>query len=251
MSPSAGAERPRWYNALTQNCTTTVWLHMKAVDSSSTLDWRLLTNGYLPDLAYERGTGNTSSGLDWAAVSFITVHAARNRRDRVSSTPCGHSNAQADLTESSKADGEVVRRQLRKADGDADGGQFPRSVHRTSGSVGGANPWRTISVKGALPKRSQDPRSESDRPGAPSSAVDRAVAGGFARDPFCRTTGKGRRCGAQPPAEHRKAQPVDVTSARRTPLPGTDRALFTTARLRSRFGRQAPDRNRGRSRCAR
>ena len=61
---NAIAEQPRWYNALTQNCTTTIWHHTKAVGSGPPLDWRLLANGYLVDLAYERGTVNTSIGLD-------------------------------------------------------------------------------------------------------------------------------------------------------------------------------------------
>lgn len=61
---NAIAERARWYNALTHNCTTTIWHHTKAVGTGPTLDWRLLANGYLVDLAYERGTVNTSIGLD-------------------------------------------------------------------------------------------------------------------------------------------------------------------------------------------
>ena len=60
---NAVAERPRWYNALTQNCTTTIWHHTKAVGTGPSLDWRLLANGYLIDLAYERGTVDTSIPL--------------------------------------------------------------------------------------------------------------------------------------------------------------------------------------------
>ncbi len=58
------AEAPRWYNALTQNCTTTIWHHTKAVGSDFPLDWRLLANGYLVNLAYERGTVDTRIPLD-------------------------------------------------------------------------------------------------------------------------------------------------------------------------------------------
>ena len=61
---NAIAERPRWYNALTRNCTTTIWHHTKAVGSAPPLDWRLLANGHLIELAYERGTVNTNIGLD-------------------------------------------------------------------------------------------------------------------------------------------------------------------------------------------
>ncbi len=78
------AERPRWYNALTHNCTTTIWHHTKAVGAGLPLDWRLLANGYLVDLAYERGTVNTGTGLDeLKRQSDITarVLAAGDRQD--------------------------------------------------------------------------------------------------------------------------------------------------------------------------
>ncbi len=58
------AANPRWYNALTQNCTTTIWKHAKAVGSSFPLDWRLLANGYVLELAYQLGTVNSTVSLD-------------------------------------------------------------------------------------------------------------------------------------------------------------------------------------------
>ncbi len=58
------AARPRWYNALTQNCTTTIWDHAKAVGSRFPLDWRLLANGYVLELAYQLGTVNSEMPLD-------------------------------------------------------------------------------------------------------------------------------------------------------------------------------------------
>ncbi len=61
---NALAERPRWYNALTHNCTTTIWHHAKAVGEDIPFDWRLLANGYLVDLAYERGSVNTTLELE-------------------------------------------------------------------------------------------------------------------------------------------------------------------------------------------
>jgi hypothetical protein len=61
---NALAEKPRWYNALSHNCTTTIWHHAKAVGSDHPFQWQLLANGYLVDLAYEYGTVDTSVGLD-------------------------------------------------------------------------------------------------------------------------------------------------------------------------------------------
>jgi hypothetical protein len=58
------AAEPRWYNALTQNCTTTIWRHARAVGSSFPLDWRLLANGYVLELGYELGTVNNSMSLE-------------------------------------------------------------------------------------------------------------------------------------------------------------------------------------------
>jgi len=54
------AERPRWYHALTQNCTTTIRYHMRGVALDRPWDWRLLANGHLAELAYGRGTIDTS-----------------------------------------------------------------------------------------------------------------------------------------------------------------------------------------------
>ncbi len=61
---NALAEQPSWYNALSHNCTTSIWRHARAVGSGPRLDWRLLANGYLVDLAYQRGTVNTDMPLD-------------------------------------------------------------------------------------------------------------------------------------------------------------------------------------------
>ena len=52
--------RPRWYNAFAQNCTTTIRYHLRSVDGGGAWDWRLLANGYLPEVCYERGTVSTA-----------------------------------------------------------------------------------------------------------------------------------------------------------------------------------------------
>jgi hypothetical protein len=61
---NALADRPRWYNALTHNCTTTIWHHTNTVGLRFPVDWRLLANGYLVDLAYELGTVDTRLELE-------------------------------------------------------------------------------------------------------------------------------------------------------------------------------------------
>lgn len=60
-SINALAERPAWYNALTDNCTTTIQRHARHINpGANPFDWRLLANGRLPELLYERGRVDTS-----------------------------------------------------------------------------------------------------------------------------------------------------------------------------------------------
>ena len=47
-------EHPQWYNALTGNCTTGIRLHTEPY-SPSRLDWRLIVNGYLDEMLYQKG----------------------------------------------------------------------------------------------------------------------------------------------------------------------------------------------------
>jgi hypothetical protein len=54
------AERPRWYNALTHNCTTTIRQHAQHVAPRNPFNWRILVNGYLDELGYMRATVDTS-----------------------------------------------------------------------------------------------------------------------------------------------------------------------------------------------
>lgn len=52
-------DRPAWYNAFSQNCTTAIRTHTKAVGGFAGLDWRLLATGHLDRLLYERGVVDT------------------------------------------------------------------------------------------------------------------------------------------------------------------------------------------------
>lgn len=54
-------EDPEWYNALLDNCTTSIQRHVRDVNpQGSPFNWRLIVNGYLPELLYQRGTIDTS-----------------------------------------------------------------------------------------------------------------------------------------------------------------------------------------------
>ena len=51
---------PVWYNAASHNCTTTIRHHVQHVARGNPLDWRLLVNGYIDEMGYERGNLDTS-----------------------------------------------------------------------------------------------------------------------------------------------------------------------------------------------
>lgn len=52
------AQQPKWYNALSHNCTTTIRLHVADVIPGIPHDWRWLANGYMDELLYEMGAVN-------------------------------------------------------------------------------------------------------------------------------------------------------------------------------------------------
>jgi len=71
------ALNPRWYNTLTENCTTTIWRHARSVGSSFPLDWRILANGYVLELAHELGTVNTSLPVEELRARSMVSDKAR------------------------------------------------------------------------------------------------------------------------------------------------------------------------------
>ena len=53
-------DKSEWYNALTGNCTTEIRGHTRPYADKVTWDWRILANGYIDELAYEKGVVDTS-----------------------------------------------------------------------------------------------------------------------------------------------------------------------------------------------
>jgi uncharacterized protein DUF4105 len=53
-------KNPRWYNALTSNCTTMIRRHAQDIGAGGRFDWRILVNGRVDEMAYERGQIDTS-----------------------------------------------------------------------------------------------------------------------------------------------------------------------------------------------
>src|SRR5512139_1777361 len=67
---------PRWYNAITYNCTTTIRLHLADVVTGIPRDWRWLANGHLDELLYEMGAVNHALPFDeFKRFSYINPKA--------------------------------------------------------------------------------------------------------------------------------------------------------------------------------
>jgi len=54
------AVHPDFYNTLTTNCTTAIYIHARAVSNRSRYNWKLLLSGYTAEYMYEIGSLNTS-----------------------------------------------------------------------------------------------------------------------------------------------------------------------------------------------
>jgi Domain of unknown function (DUF4105) len=72
-------ERPRFYNTLTTNCTTTILMHTRMNPESPPMSWKVLLSGYVPDYLYELGRIDTAKPFaDLEKLSRVNerAHAA-------------------------------------------------------------------------------------------------------------------------------------------------------------------------------
>ena len=72
-------ERPRFYNTLTTNCTTTILMHTRMNPESPPMSWKILLSGYVPDYLYELGRIDTAKPFaDLEKLSRVNerAHAA-------------------------------------------------------------------------------------------------------------------------------------------------------------------------------
>jgi hypothetical protein len=75
-------ERPEWYNALTENCTTSIRQHTMPYNPNARFDWRMIVNGYIDEMLYERKAIDTS--LPFAELkkrSYINPRAQAADKD--------------------------------------------------------------------------------------------------------------------------------------------------------------------------
>ena len=73
-------KQPRFYNALTRNCTTTIQIHANASrpDAPPPLDWRLIMSGHVDELLYDRGAIAQTLPFDELRQQSRIDLAARN-----------------------------------------------------------------------------------------------------------------------------------------------------------------------------
>jgi hypothetical protein len=70
------AEQPEFYNALVDNCTTGIRVHTERIGAANPWDWRILANGTIDQMLYERGRIDTSRPFDEVrAASSIDARA--------------------------------------------------------------------------------------------------------------------------------------------------------------------------------
>lgn len=75
-------EKPKWYNALTHNCTTSIRGHA-VPHRKRRLDWRLVVNGHLDRMLYERGDVDNSLPFeDFRKACFINDKAVKLSLDQ-------------------------------------------------------------------------------------------------------------------------------------------------------------------------
>jgi hypothetical protein len=57
-------EQPEFYNTLTTNCTTTIWVNSKINEDHLPFSWKLIFSGYVPEYLYEHGRLVTNQPFD-------------------------------------------------------------------------------------------------------------------------------------------------------------------------------------------
>jgi hypothetical protein len=72
------AARPEWYNAITDNCTTGIYFHLREIPQPPRFSITVLLNGYLPEYAYRNGTLDNS--MPWPELNRLCDIKEAGRR---------------------------------------------------------------------------------------------------------------------------------------------------------------------------
>ena len=71
--------RPAFYNSLTTNCTTTIWMHSLVNPGNVPFSWKILASGYVPEYLYGQGR-LVDRGLPFAELQRQTQVNARAQK---------------------------------------------------------------------------------------------------------------------------------------------------------------------------
>ena len=72
-------EQPEFYNSLTTNCTSNIWLHARVNPGHVPYSWKMLVSGYVPEYLYEAGRLDTSVPVRRAAAAQPRQRARAGR----------------------------------------------------------------------------------------------------------------------------------------------------------------------------
>jgi len=72
-------EKPQFYNSLTTNCTTTIWMHSLINAGHVPFSWKILASGYVPQYLYEQGR-LVDGGLPFAELQQRALVNSRAQR---------------------------------------------------------------------------------------------------------------------------------------------------------------------------
>src|SRR4030095_2221094 len=53
-------EKPQFYNSLTTNCTSTIWMNARVNPQHVPFSWKIIVSGHVPEYMYEKGRLDTS-----------------------------------------------------------------------------------------------------------------------------------------------------------------------------------------------
>jgi Domain of unknown function (DUF4105) len=74
-------ERPEFYNTLTTNCTSNIWLHARILPGHMPYSWKILISGHVPEYLYENGKLDDSVPFEELQRSSI-VNAKAQAADK-------------------------------------------------------------------------------------------------------------------------------------------------------------------------
>lgn len=78
--------QPQWYNTLTTNCTTAIWMHSRINPGHVPLSWKILASGYVPEYMHEMGRLDNS--LPFAEVKRRAhINARAQAADKAADFP--------------------------------------------------------------------------------------------------------------------------------------------------------------------